>query len=36
LDNLTVTDTIPENINRAKDVSNMKILSIQELIEKVI
>lgn len=36
LDSLTVTDTIPENINRAKDVPNMNVLSIQELIEKVV
>ncbi|MDD3144813.1 MAG: ribose-phosphate diphosphokinase [Candidatus Gracilibacteria bacterium] len=36
LDKLIVTDTIPENINRAKDVVNMQILSIKPLIEKII
>lgn len=36
LDNLIVTDTIPENIKRAREIDNMKILSIKELIEKVV
>lgn len=36
LDKLIVTDTIPENINRAKDIVNMQVLSIKPLIEKII
>jgi phosphoribosylpyrophosphate synthetase len=36
LDNLILTDTIPENIERAKNVKNMKVLSIKELLEKVV
>lgn len=36
LDNLIVTDTIPENINRSKEIKNMKILNINKLIEKII
>ncbi|MDD3793512.1 MAG: ribose-phosphate diphosphokinase [Candidatus Gracilibacteria bacterium] len=36
LDKLIVTDTIPENINRAKNVINMQVLSIKPLIEKII
>lgn len=36
LDKLIVTDSIPENINRAKDVINMQVISIKPLIEKII
>ncbi|MDD3302853.1 MAG: ribose-phosphate diphosphokinase, partial [Candidatus Gracilibacteria bacterium] len=36
LDNLIVTDTIPENIKRAKEVKNMQVLSIYELLTKII
>lgn len=36
LDFLIVTDSIPENRDRAKEVVNMKILSIQGLVEKII
>jgi len=36
LDKLIVTDSIPENINRAKDIVNMQVLSIKPLIEKII
>ncbi len=36
LDTLIVTDSIPENISRAKILSNMKILSIAPLVEKII
>lgn len=36
LDSLIVTDSIPENRQRAKEVVNMKILSIQSLVEKII
>ena len=36
LDELIVTDTIPANIERAKGVANMKVLSIASLIERII
>jgi phosphoribosylpyrophosphate synthetase len=36
LDTLIVTDSIPENISRAKSLENMKILSIAPLVEKII
>lgn len=36
LDSLIVTDSIPENISRAKTLENMKILSIAPLVEKII
>lgn len=36
LDNLIVSDSIPKNIERSKDVKNMKILSIGEFIKKII
>ena len=36
VDNLYVTDSIPENISRAKEIDNMKILSLQADIEKLI
>jgi len=36
LDKLIVTDSIPENINRAKNVVNMQVLSIKPLVEKII
>jgi phosphoribosylpyrophosphate synthetase len=36
LDKLIVTDSIPENIERAKSVSNMQVLSIVSLVEKIL
>lgn len=36
LDRLIVTDTIPENILRVKEVENMEVVSILPLIEKVV
>lgn len=36
LDTLYVTDSIPENISRSREVENMKILSLQGDIEKII
>jgi phosphoribosylpyrophosphate synthetase len=36
LDKLIVTDSIPQNIQRAKEIWNMQVLSIQTLIEKII
>ena len=36
VDNLYVTDSIPENINRVEETDNMKILSLQSDIEKLI
>ena len=36
VDKLIVTDTIPENIARAKDTDNMEVISIQWLVEKII
>ncbi len=36
LDELIVTDTIPANIERAKSVANMRVLSIAPLVEKIL
>lgn len=36
LDKLIVTDTIPENVLRAKQVENMEVISILKLIEKIV
>ena len=36
LDKIITTDSIPENINRAKNVENMEIVWIKKLIEKII
>ena len=36
LDELIVTNTIPENENRAENISNMQVVSIQKLVEKII
>jgi hypothetical protein len=33
---LIVTNTIPENENRAENISNMQVVSIQKLVEKII
>lgn len=36
LDELVVTDTIPANIDRAKALENMRVISIAPLIEKIL
>ncbi len=36
VDKLIVTDTIPENIQRADSISNMEVLSIKSLVERII
>lgn len=35
VDKLIVTDSIPDNLNRANDVDNMEILSIERLVKKI-
>jgi phosphoribosylpyrophosphate synthetase len=36
VDELIVTNTIPENEKKAEQVTNMQVLSIQKLVEKII
>lgn len=36
VDKLLVTDSIPKNIDRAKNIPNMEVLSIKEAVEKII
>jgi phosphoribosylpyrophosphate synthetase len=36
VDELIVTNTIPENTKRAENIANMQVLSIQKLVEKII